>query len=357
MTQAEHALYLLQKGYDPHDVPGWIFTNADKYGQIIHYTDGTQLVMMDNRPPYVSKTSTTPSFESKMETFRRTLDHVITSVSEQEFKRLASGLNINEKTDKVRDALESLKKLQNGEMSDYHDEWVALFYHWYQPSQINLAYSMIKSIINSTDILNEKLHIVDFGCGSLAMQFGVALAVADTINKRPITEIRIDSIDTSQAMINIGREMWERFKPRASRYPNLYNAYEIIKPKYYSDIEQVELAKNSDCWISAIHPVYDENKDDVKQSLKSLRNRLDPDMCFVSTHYSKGDLLSEVWPFYNPLGLDAKTVPPSLQFNGKLTKITEWRRKLNKTLLKPHDYLNKSVTWEWRDVAIYLRKW
>ena len=109
------------------------------------------------------------------------LDEVITTVSEQEFNRLAKDLNTDQITKKVLGALESLGKLQKGEMSDYHDEWVALFYHWYQPSQINLAYSMIKSITNSTDILNEKLHIVDFGCSSLAMQFGVALAVAGLI--------------------------------------------------------------------------------------------------------------------------------------------------------------------------------
>ncbi len=205
------------------------------------------------------------------------LDNVITTVSAQEFNRLASGLNTNQITQKVFDALESLKKLQKGEMSDYHDEWVALFYYWYQPSQINLAYSMIKSIINPTDILNEKLHIVDFGCGSLAMQFGVALAIAaDTINKNSITEIRIDSIDTSQAMIDIGRKMWKSFTKLYNQklYNHLGPVCEIIKPNYYSDIGQVKLAQSSDRWISAIHAVYDENenKDDIKQSLKSLRS-------------------------------------------------------------------------------------
>ncbi|MCY3867959.1 MAG: hypothetical protein OXG87_00305 [Gemmatimonadetes bacterium] len=275
------------------------------------------------------------------------LDEVITTVSEQEFNRLASGLNINEKPeDKVRYALESLGKLGIGEMSDYHDEWVALFYHWYQPAHINLAYSMIKS----TGILNEKLHIVDFGCGSLAMQFGVALAVADKINKKSITEIRIDSIDTSPAMIKVGQKMWELFKLRACRYPDLYNACEIIKPKYYSDIKKVELAKNSDCWISAIHSVYEANKADVKQSLKSLVDRLRPDTCFLSTNSSKESLLSEVWPFAST---NSKNVDPQPQFNGALTQITRWRRKLNNTHSQSHGYLYSPVTWEWRDAAIW----
>ncbi len=277
------------------------------------------------------------------------LDHVITTVSDREFKRLAHGLTINEKTEKVRDALESLEKLQIDEMPDYHDEWVALFYHWYQPAQINLAYSMIKSMINSTGILNEKLHIVDFGCGSLAMQFGVALAVADMRNKKSITEIRIDSIDTSQAMIDIGKEMWELFTTLYNQklYNHLGPVCEIIKPKY--DIERVESARSSDHrWISAIHSVYDGNKDPVRQSLKNLINRFSPQVGFVSTHDSKESLLSEVLPFY----FDPDEKNPSPQFNGKLTKITQWRQKLNKTFSKPHPYLNKPVTWEWPSASI-----
>lgn len=279
------------------------------------------------------------------------LDHVITTISEQEFNRLASGLTINEKTEKVRDALESLEKLQTDEMPDYDNKWVVLFYYWYQPSQINLAYSMIKSIINSTDILNEKLQIVDFGCGSLAMQFGVALAVADMINKRPITEIRIDSIDTSQAMIDIGKEMWELFTKLYNQklYNHLGPVCEIIKPNYYKDIGQVELAQSSDRWISAIHAVYDENKDDIKQSLKSLRNRFYPHVCFVSTHESKKSLLKEVWPFSSK----PRKTELSLQFNGELTKITEWRRNLNKTLSQSHGYLHIPVTWERHDAEIW----
>ena len=277
------------------------------------------------------------------------LDHVITTVSEQEFNRLASGLNINEKTEKVHDALESLEKLQRDEIPDYHDKWVALFYHWYQPSQINLAYSMIKSMINSTGISNEKLHIVDFGCGSLAMQFGVALAVADTINKKSITEIRIDSIDKSQAMINIGREMWKEF----TSYNYFSPACEIIKPNYYRDIGQVELTQSSDHWISAIHPVYDGNKYEVKQSLESLSKRLNPDMCFVSTHNSKERLLSEVWPFATT---NKKKLLFHPQFNGELTEITQWRKKLNNTLSKSHGYLIFPVTWKWRDAAIRIYK-
>ena len=147
-------------------------------------------------------------------------------------------------------------------------------------------------------------------------------------------------------MIDIGAKMWELF----TRYNYFRPACEIIKPKYSNDIGQVELAQSSDHdhWISAIHSVYDGNKDDVKQSLESLVDRLSPDVCFVSTHYSKESLLSEVWPFAST---NNKNVDP--QFNGTLTEITRWRRDLNSTLSQSHGYLNSSVTWKWPDAEIW----
>ena len=60
MTQADRALHLLRSGYDPHSAPGWSRTFGDNYGSVIHFSDGSQLVRMNHRPPHVSTTSTTP---------------------------------------------------------------------------------------------------------------------------------------------------------------------------------------------------------------------------------------------------------------------------------------------------------
>ena len=297
------------------------------------------------------------------------LDNATTAVAEQEFNRLTRGLNNEQIEEKVVGALISLRRLQSGNMPNY-DEWDALFYHWYQPSHINLAYSTIK-LANG---LRDQLHIVDFGCGALAMQFGVFLAAVDAIERgQPINEIKIDSIDTSQAMIDIGQKIWEQLKREIARNPNLSyldRAYEVIKPiiQEKGDIERIGSAPNSNVWVSAIHAVYDDNKNPVRQSLNSLVDRLNPDVCFTSTHSKSKSLLSEVWSFADD-GYDVicqDNVQSS--FSGELEAITQWRRQLNSNLpqsdpilenLDPvRYYLDNPVRWRWAPstVCIYNRR-
>ena len=137
--------------------------------------------------------------------------------------------------------------------------------------------------------MSDQLYIVDFGCGALAMQFGVFLAAADAIERgQSITEIKIDSIDTSQAMVNIGQKIWEQLKREVVRNPSLSyldRAYEVMQPTHLikqeiGDIGQFGFAPSSSVWVSAIHAVYDDNKNAVQQSLKLLVDRFKPDVCF-----------------------------------------------------------------------------
>ena len=293
------------------------------------------------------------------------LDKAIATVAEQEFNRLTRDLTNEQIAVKVVGSLRSLDRLRVGKIPNY-DEWDALFYHWYQPSHISLAYNTIK-LANG---LSDQLHFVDFGCGALAMQFGVFLAAADAIERgQSITEIKIDSIDTSQAMIDVGQKIWEQLKREVGGNPSLSyldRAYEVIKPKppiieEKGDIEQIGSTQSSNVLISAIHAIYDDNKNAVQQSLKLLVDRLNPDVCFASTHIKSKPLLSEVWSFaddrYDVISHD--DVQPS--FVGELEVITQWRRKLYSKLLYINrilDYLDNPVTWAWASptVCIYNRR-
>ena len=289
------------------------------------------------------------------------LDKAITTVADQEFDRLTRDLNNEQIAEKVVGSLRSLDRLRFGNIPNY-DEWDALFYHWYQPSHINLAYSMIEW----SHELSDQLHIVDFGCGALAMQFGVFLAAVDAIERgQPINEIQIDSIDTSEAMIDIGQKIWEQLKREVGRNPNLSylsRACEVIQPSEYiiqgtSDIWQIGSAPNSNVWVSAIHAVYDDNKDDVQCSLKSLVDRLTPDICFASTHIKSKPLLSEVWSFadrsYDVISHD----DVQHHFFGTLDEITQWRKQLNSNLPQIDPilgrFLNNPVTWKWADSTVF----
>lgn len=152
------------------------------------------------------------------------MDSAIAEVASEKYKRLSEELSLIAMPRITDYALRQLKGLQSGVMPNY-DQWVAPFYlSWYQPGQINLAYSMITAMANAKGVFTEtgKLHVVDFENGALVMQFGVALAAADAIRDgQTIDEILIDSLDSSTAMINIGMKLWERFKMKVKEDPNL----------------------------------------------------------------------------------------------------------------------------------------
>ena len=246
-------------------------------------------------------------------------------------------------------------------MPDYN-EWDTLLYHWYQPSQINLAYSTIKS----KTMVSDKLRIVDFGCGALAIQFGVALRAADALEQmQPLSEVRIDSLDTSRAMVRMGQKIWEQFKIEAKKDSSLRHvslACEIMNPHItlLTDRSMTQVDNNtvwanawqSECWVSALHTIYEGNKDNVQRWLSFIVDKLNPDLCFATTHSSNSTLLSEVWGFMDYNEYHYLFTPPiEPQFKGALPEITQWRSKLNSALKINHNYLNNNVTWEWPNAA------
>ena len=94
------------------------------------------------------------------------LDQAIQETARSEFDRLDEGLIRKEDVKrKVESALESVDRLRTGGVPDYHDPWTAVFYlTWYQPRQVNLIYSHLKS---SNARLPQGLRVVDLGCGFL----------------------------------------------------------------------------------------------------------------------------------------------------------------------------------------------
>ena len=138
-----------------------------------------------------------PPRRSQIRDYRQAMaeavDRAITKVAMEELYRMGESTFLPEELPhlRVHPALQSLDGLRQGNPPDYDDPMVALLYlTWYQPKQINLAYTIIKKLleIKGSDRLvlsdSGRLHVVDFGCGSLAMQFAVALVVSHVCNRR-----------------------------------------------------------------------------------------------------------------------------------------------------------------------------
>ena len=188
-------------------------------------------------------------------TVSRLLDNAIAKVGQSEFDRITDGMSPIEKLRWVNDARDSLDLLRCLESPDYADPMVALLYiARYQLSHINLAFSTLKAVQcqsgSSGRMLTNtgRLHVVDFGCGALAMQFGVALAVADALEQgQVISEVRIDSIDTSRPMLDLGVRIWVEFRRLASkdvRLEALKTACSLIQEHYSVHTDHHSVQKN-----------------------------------------------------------------------------------------------------------------
>ena len=331
--------------------------------------EGTEFKGMSDRSEY-------------QESIAKALDKAIAKVAKAEFCRLAAKLNGDkvEIARAVENALRGLAGLQGGNQPHYDDEWLALLYStWYQPSHINLAYSMIKAMAKQRDpegaVLSPtgKLHVVDFGCGTLAMQFGVALAAADALQQgQRLTAIRIDLIDSSRAMIGMGLNIGNEFREEIGKYQQLgklSKACELIHLKIQTGDEGPTIQQGWDSWLSAVHVVYADNKDKVKIELERLSSKTNPDVGFVTSHYSS---LHRV-KFISPFGADkcnSSTSDVQQQFihsSGpsalSLWSTLGWRRNLYGRVEQyvdddgfVEDYLsgNRYIPWKWAHAAILI---
>ncbi len=317
------------------------------------------------------------------------LDNAIADAGRAEFRRLAQGLTPQQLTANVAYALDQLRRLARGEMPNYN-EWVTLFYGlWYQPKHINLAYRMIDVMAKGRNARNPvltdsgALRVVDFGCGSFAMQFGVALAAASALSQRQrIESIKIDAIDSSDAMIRMGQSIWNNFVQAADEVANenhwlacLHHTCTIVEtnilPTHPNNAVNNMIANTKEeRWLSAIHAVYQANLTDVQQCLSILCNTVQPQAGFVTTFDRKIHLAHIASPFGNEI-YNRRYLKIEGGLSGRLPVVTTLRQGILQALelsggLRSHavdvnlvrNYLKGIVDWQPSDVGylIYTKR-
>ena len=295
------------------------------------------------------------------------IDRAIRNVADAEFRRLAAEMGPEAWHQNVHNALESLGKLQQGTPPDYNDDWVALFYlTWYQASQINLAHSLIEEMNRSRKCNNfiandtPSLHVVDFGCGALAMQFAIAWAAAEALeNGANIESIRVGSCDVAIPMIRLGQQLWREFKQEISRYESLRTlsdvCEEVIRPRYgkpESGILFNAHRVDEERWLSAIHTVYENNVEELRESLYQLAQDITPANGILSCHNDSNSkqLLRKAAPFLYGFSCYGKSIRS--QIDDWLPEVTQWRLSLLERLeayrLNPHPFLKYDAMWRFR---------
>ena len=197
-----------------------------------------------------------------------------------------------EKADLLRSKVGSLR------MPDYHDPIIAdahlLYYH---PSHVGLAHSLLANRAhrhpNRNVLLGNitSLHIIDLAAGNLAMQFGAAIYIGQAIEDgQDVTGVRITNIDPSQAMLQAGRNAWSEFVQAVNADPDLKPlsmACELIQPEYLDGPRSFrEQMPDSECWITMLHGLYDENYRSIENELSHLHDIVKPTTVFVTCYGS-----------------------------------------------------------------------
>ncbi len=242
---------------------------------------------------------------------------------------------------KINQAFQAFSDLINGEMPIY-DKWIALFYAlWYQPKQINVAYRAINAKLENVAgtgrplLQNDSLRVLDFGCGSLATQFGVALALADAIDRgEDVSSVEIYAADTSAAMIELGGAIWNDIRQTAGTRPEwfpLARAFEVIESHTHvvrnvdEFVGKVPRSAGTETWVSALHCVYHENISEIQRALRMLVNNFHPDFGFATSYSRKANLVHRASQRFDLA--DYRVVEPNLRggLTGTLGSIAQRR--------------------------------
>ena len=233
------------------------------------------------------------------------LDHAIAeagkrelnlALDEPEYDHVIPDAKYRQTARKADELRNSLRRLQ---MPDYHDPLIADAYLlYYHPSHVELAYALVadQARHHPGDQLlrpgKTKLHVIDLAAGNLAMQFGVAIAVALAIERgQRIDEVLITNIDPSQAMLQAGYDAWSEFLDTVSSDPDL-RPLQIACDLITSEQMNVpwslqQQMPDSECWISelyGIHKFNDDNKSCIRDELEYLYEIADPTTVLIACY-------------------------------------------------------------------------
>lgn len=221
-------------------------------------------------------------------------------------------------------------------MPDYND-WDALFYAlWYQPTQINLAYTLARDVLDNNNPLltgDGTLQVVDFGCGALAMQFGLALAAADGFEEREIqTPVAILSEDKSAPMRDMGLKLWTNFVNEIDdrqKYPELEALRQVCR-----EIRLDDRGKYSRRWLTVLHTAYPKAVCEIRSALDPRVKLERPDLIIVTMN----NIVDPQWGYSPP---DTSAMPfeyislksevmraTELGLQGKFASTSDFRRNL-----------------------------
>ena len=254
----------------------------------------------------------------------RALSAAIVSVADAEIKRLSKDIDGHGVAKCVQRGLLELAKIPKGGIPDYDDPWVVLLYLWYWPGHFNMCLALLEEAMSGLKP-ESKVHLVDFGSGPLTAQFAAHVA-ALRVSKR--IEMAVDSFDTSSAMIEFGKAIWNNYRKSPSsiwKQQRTSNKFNELK-KRIAEHPPWDSDQNEEHWLSAFHVFYEKAADTVRSDLDALHQIFDTTCYLASSHNYNSNLVGHMSPVLN-----SKAQPieePSRKVFDDTTQLTVWRRDL-----------------------------
>ena len=217
--------------------------------------------------------------------------------------------------EELKRASANLDRLQELQSPDYQDYLVALLYlHRYHFSHVNLAWSMLDHAGLGADPsvprASNRLQIVDFGAGNFALLTGIALHLAELIDKFGSSPfVTVTSVEPALPMRDLGQASWKHFKRTAELHGHndesvlhpLFLAIKNITHRYgsFEELQPIRPNRKAHRCLTAMHTLYDDRhqKRRVKETLRAIGQSFSPSSGMATCHFGHEDALEEIMPF------------------------------------------------------------
>ena len=210
-------------------------------------------------------------------------DTLDAALAKPPFNRM-SAYEQNQRVSTIADNMRS--NLRGLRSPDYNNDILAAAYLLeYHAQHVGLAHAIVNQIVNSRGgsklIVGDsgRLHVVDLAAGTLAMQFGVAIAVADALIQGELIErVIVDSVDISPAMLKVGRIAWDKFVLNVQNDANLTalaESCQLLEAHRYV-LPNAVPERDCECWLSCLHGIYRQNSSELERSLHALHDEHRP---------------------------------------------------------------------------------
>ena len=294
------------------------------------------------------------------------LDEAIASVTSEEYGRL-KGQHPYDVKERLEEAFKSIDRLRKPEQQPRYDDWDALLYFsWYQARQVHLVCAILEQ--HPPPPSGKPLRVVDVGCGAWAVPIALAILKARGHPALIDREVSVHGIERKHAMTRMGEELWIEFGC-AAEARGLHIDFEMIDEdsifssadEYLKYLRPPARDASTECWLLAIHALYDESQGEIRRFLAEYRSRRASRLRYqlLTTDDSKQQILASV------VGGPFRSHVTPIWKSG-LTETTECRRKIRRGLEdnpltdKYMYYLRKRVSWNQpnpiQQDAIWVRK-